>query len=40
LFHTVDFFLCNEVRKAKQSCNPEELIRTTLTTYCPDFRGF
>jgi len=36
----VNFFVCNEVRKAKPSCNPEELIITALTTYSPDFRGF
>ena len=39
-----DLFLCNEVRKIKSSCNPKnehlgELIRTALTTYCPEFRG-
>ena len=40
----VTFFLCNEVRKIKPSCNPKnehlgELIRTALTTHCRDFRG-
>jgi len=38
----LNFFLCNEVRKIKPSCNPEKctLVRINskaLTTYCPDF---